>query len=181
MSFFYLMFRVTSSVLHLEPCFQFGVQSHDFSMTFGVASPIWRSKPHLLFGIQSHYLLLTFRAFIFFSLAFRVVSSFWHSEPLFSLAFSATIFFWFQRLESLCILIQVFRVTIFPHFDVQSHFSSALSFRVIAFNIHIHWHYKSCLHDFAFVLIFLTLLPCTYHFFTMFFYTSPSTAHDLVF
>ena len=111
MSFFYLMFRVTSSVLHLEPCFQFGVQSYDFSMTFEVASPIWRSKPHLLFGIQSHYLLLTFRAFIFFSLAFRVVSSFWHSESLFSLAFNATIFF----------LVLAFRVVMHTHSSIQSY------------------------------------------------------------
>ena len=30
------------------------------------------------------------------------------------------------------------------------------------FDIHVHWHYTSCLHGFASILIFLTVLPCAY-------------------
>ncbi|RVW27089.1 hypothetical protein CK203_098947 [Vitis vinifera] len=56
--------------------------------------------------------------------------------------------FWHSKLYS------AFRVTIFPHFGVQSRFSLALSFKVTAPNIHIHWHCTSYIRDFAFVLGF---------------------------
>ena len=77
------------------------------------------------------------------SLAFRDMSSFWHLEPSFHLAFGATIFLQFWRSKLSCILIQAFRVIIFPHFGVQSHSSSPLSFRVMTPDIPIHWHYAS--------------------------------------
>ena len=74
------------------------------------------------------------------------------------------------RSKPLCILIQAFRVTIFLHLGIQNHFSSAISFRVIAPSIHIHWHCTSYLHNFTFVLIFLTSLPYAYRLFIMLFY-----------
>ena len=50
-------------------------------------------------------------------------------------------------------------------FDVQSHFSSVVSFKVTVLGIHIHWHCTSDIHGFALVLILLTLLPCAYRLF----------------
>ena len=103
-------------------------------------------------GIRSHYLSIVWRSepsSYVFSLAFRVMSSVLSVQSyVFNLAF---------------------RVTIFPHFGVQTHFSLVLSFRVIALGIHIHWHCTSCLHDFTFVLIFLTSLPCAYRLFIILF------------
>ena len=142
------MFRATLLAFRVVILFYFSIQSHSY-----------HSEPlSSVLGVQRHVFSLAFKTTIFFSLAFRVVSSFWHSEPLSSLAFGATIFPPFWRLGP---------------------FSSALSFRVMAPNIHIHWHCTSCLHDFASVLGFphlvtlcLSLIhhailgflfPCTWH------------------
>ena len=156
------------SVWHSEPSslLSYSVQSrHIFSVTtfrvvllslaFKVMSSILGVQSHSslpVSGIQSHYLSIVWRlepSSYVFSLAFRVMSSVLGVQSyVFSLAF---------------------RVTIFPHFGIQTHFSLVLSFRVITLGIHIHWHCTSCLHDFTFVLIFLTSLPCAYRLFIMLF------------
>ena len=54
------------------------------------SSLVWRSKLHLQLGVQSHRLrfgvqshrsFMEFRVIIFFNLAFRALTSFWHLEP----------------------------------------------------------------------------------------------------
>ena len=149
-------------------CLRFGVQSHHshynsvFKATISSQlrrseSPftVWISEPLSLFnfGLQSHYFFLV--------LIFEVTisSQFGHSEPLslFNLTFKVVVHTHSGIFESLSFLF----------FDVQSHFSSALSFRVIAHGIQFHWHCTSYLHDFAFVLVFLTSLPCAYRLFIM--------------
>ena len=190
-SLFNLAFKATiiSQLQHSEPHFQ-----------------LWHSQPHFQFSIQNCclFLVTTFKAAISSQLR-RLESSFtiWRSEPLsllsfgtqshhlFSVwAFKASIFFQFGIQSHYLFLVMTFKVIMhthsgiqshhFPHFSVQSHFSSTLSFRVIALDIHIHWHCTSCLHDFTFVLIFPTLLPCAYRLFIMSFQISPSIVHDIV-
>ena len=116
------VFRSTISLLvqRLEPhlhfgvqsrcLFQFDIQSLVFSLTFRSSSLVFsvinfflvrRSEPCLQFGIQSHHVFLQLGVqihHISFISAFRVVSSFWHSEPLFSLAFRYAFLVW--HLES---------------------------------------------------------------------------------
>ena len=49
-------------------------------------------------------------------------------------------------------------------FDVQGHFSSAMSFRVTILGIHIHWHCTPYLHGYALILVFPHLVtPCLSH------------------
>ena len=139
---------------------------------------------------------------IILNLTFRDVSSqLWHLEPSSLLNYdvqSCSSQFDVQRcqflnynLQSLHLLqfgIQSHCAYSFRHFElphflffgVQSHFSSSLLFRVIAHSIYIHWHCTSCLHDFTFIFIFLTSLPCAYRLFIMLFWTSPSPTHDIV-
>ena len=68
--------RYSFFVWHSEPHLRFGVQSH-YIIHFGVqshhSSLVRHSELHCHLGIQSHIVIL----------AFRVVSSVWHSEPLF--------------------------------------------------------------------------------------------------
>ena len=111
---------------------QFGVQSHVPSIQSCPFLLVWRSEPHcqhlglpfsfslafrVILTILSHfhqfrcsesYPQFGIQTIIFFSLAFRVVSSFWHSKHLSGLAFGAAIFLQFRRLELLCILIPTF-------------------------------------------------------------------------
>ena len=167
---FHSVFRATLLAFRIVIFFQFSIQGQSY-----------HSKPlSSVLGVQSHVFSLAFRATIFFNLAFRAVSSFWHSESLSRFPFRATIFLQFWHSELSCILIQAFRVTVFPPFGVQSCFSPTLSSLVMAPGIPNHWHCTSCLHDFTFVLIFLTSLPRAYRLFIAFFQASPSPAHDIV-
>ena len=123
-------------------CTPSGLLSHIFILHFGVQSLF--SYPFMHFEPPS-FLVSVFRAIF-------------HTHP--GIRYHHLSLVW--RLEPLYISVQAPWVTIFPCFDVQSHFSSAVSFRVTVLDIHIHRHYISCLHGFAFIIIFLPLLPCAY-------------------
>ena len=83
---------------------QFGLQSHVFSLAFrAILVQVFRATISFQFGIQSQCPFTVQHSELY---SWRSETSFivWSSEPL-------------------CILIQAFRVTIFPPFDIQSHFS----------------------------------------------------------
>ena len=122
----------SSLVWHLEPCLHLCIQSHcptwhsvppSLVQAFKAISYSFRhSKPlSSILGIQIHVFSLTFRAIIFFSLAFKVVSSFWHSESLSIQAFRVTMFLQFWRSELSCILIQAFRASLFLFWFKKAH------------------------------------------------------------
>ena len=116
--------------LHL---FQFGVQSRIFSLAFRstISFSVWRSELHLQLGVQSHhpFSIMAFRAFIFFSLAFRVASPTWHSESLSLLNYGIQGLYLLQFGVQRRIFSLAFRATIFFQFGVQNRISS-LAFRV---------------------------------------------------
>ena len=126
------------------------VQSHHVSIVGHLepsSSLVWRLELCLHFGIQS-------------------ICPVQHSVPPSSFSFDvqSCCAYSFRHFESPSFLI----------FGFQNHFFfSALSFRVIALDIHIHWHCTSCLHDFTFVFIFLTSLPCAYRLLIMLFLDFP--------
>ena len=64
--FFSLVFRATFSAFRVVIFFQFSIQSH----------PCYLKPLSSILGVQSRIFSLVFRAIIFFSLAFRVMSSF---------------------------------------------------------------------------------------------------------
>ena len=90
---------------------------------------------------SSSFLVLAFRTIVLFSIQFHRRSLIWRSEPLY-------------------IFIRGPWVTIFLWLEVQSHFSSTISFRVTIPCIHIRWHYTSYLQGLASILVFLTVLSC---------------------
>ena len=144
--------------LHL---LQFGVQSHIFSLVFRVtiSSQFDVQSLYLLqFGVQSRISSLafrvtipsqfdvqTFRAFIFFSLAFRAASLAWCLESLslhsltfrafifFSLAFKAASLAW--RLESLSLHSLTFRAFIFFSLAFKAAISSQFSLQSHVFSL----------------------------------------------
>ena len=89
------------------------------------SSSVWHLESCLRFGFQSHH--PTRHLVLPSSFSFNIRSchaySFWH-----------------------------FKSPSFLIFGIQSRFSSTMSFRVTAPDIHVHWHYTSYLHGFAFVL-----------------------------
>ena len=130
---------------------QSGVRSCIFSLAF-------RAIVCFQFNIQSHYVFFSFGVQSrVFSLAFKVVSSLWHLESLSSLAFDATIFLQFWCSEPLCILIQAFRVTIFPrHSESQLLTFIFTGISYLAFTI-LHQSSFSSPHYF----VFIASSPCS--------------------
>ena len=174
-------FIATFSIYRVTIPSQFGVQRHH-SITIGHSLPPFRhSEPHsqhleLSFSFSSMFktALLAFRVAIFFQ--FSIQSHSYHSKPLssvlsvqshvFNLAFRAVILFNLA-----------FRTVVRTHYDILSHFLSfgvqsrsslALSFRIIAPNIHIHWHCISftILHSSSFsssrYLVLIGSSSCSY-------------------
>ena len=164
---FYLAFRATFLVRHSKSsCLSF-IRHSDPSPFPSILA--FRANGHTFLGLLSHCfsLVLAFRAI------FHTHSCILSHHLSLVLAFKAVMHthlsIWCHchslvwRLEPLYILIQALWVTIFfSHFDVQSHSSSTVSFKVTVFVIHIHWHYISDFHRFTLVLVFLTLLPRAY-------------------
>ena len=130
---------VAFSFRRLEPShFQFGIHSRIFiSTSRAIAFSVRCLEPHFSFGIWELFFIPIHAFWVTIFLSFGIQSHCTYS---------------FRHLKSPSFLV----------FDVQSHFSSAVSFRVIAPGIRNHWHCTSYLHGFALVPIFLTSLPCAY-------------------
>ena len=114
------VFRATLLAFRVAIFFQFSIQSHSYYL-----EPL-----SSVLGVHSHVISLTFRVIIFFILAFGAI-------VLLGI-----------RCRHLP-LVLVFGVVVHTHSDILSHFlsfgvqscvSSALSFIVMAHDIHIHWH-----------------------------------------